>query len=55
MSTNKLSSCNPQLCITIYLNAKTIDLIFSKLIELNQFCYGIQYLWKGELEEDAKM
>ena len=55
MPISKLNSQSPKLCMTILLNAKSIDLIFSNAEELNQFCFGICSLWKGEIEEDAKM
>ena len=55
MPISMLNSQSPKLCMTILLNSKSIDLIFSNVEELNQFCFGIYSLWKGEIEEDAKM
>lgn len=50
-----ISNYNSDLCMSIFVNAQSIDLIFNDINELNQFCFGISCLWQNEITEDANL
>jgi hypothetical protein len=51
---NKLSEYNTNLCLTLSLNTRTIDIIFFKSFDLKDFCFAIVSLWEGEKEKGEK-
>ena len=55
LNSKTLLKCNSDFCVSIFLNAQSIDLLFSDVNELNQFCFGLSSLWQNEIEEDANL
>jgi hypothetical protein len=44
-----------ELCLSILVNSESLDLVFTQIDDLNQFCFAICSLWQSELEEDANL
>jgi|LauGreDrversion4_2_1035121.scaffolds.fasta_scaffold47949_5 hypothetical protein len=52
LSPKNLKKYNEELCISIFANSQSIDLIFSTNQDLINFCYGISKIWQDELDEE---
>lgn len=50
----KLVEYNMKLCLTMFINAKSYDLIFFRAEDVKEFCYAIISLWEGEKEMEHK-
>lgn len=46
LSTLSLSQFKSDLCLTICIGTKTLDLVFFKLDDVKEFCFGINSLWE---------
>lgn len=55
LNSKSILKYRPDLCVSIFVNAQSIDLFFSDIKDLNQFCYGLSSLWQNEIVEDANL
>jgi hypothetical protein len=52
LSPKNLKKYNEDLCISLFANSQSIDLIFSTNQDLINFCYGISKIWQDEIDEE---
>ena len=50
----KLSELDPNLCLSIFANTLSFDIIFINLVDLIDFCFSVIYIQEGEKEELKK-
>lgn len=55
LTQKNLKKYNEDLCISIFENAQSIDLIFPNKQDLIEFCYGISKIWQDELDEEINL
>ncbi len=54
LTPQSLSEFPSDLCLSIFINTRTLDLVFSKLEDLKEFCFGTYSLWEEFLSSGAK-
>ena len=54
LSSEKLAELNPKLCLSIFINTISLDLIFINDVDLKDFCFSIHYMYEGEMEDLKK-
>ena len=55
LNSKRLKTLIPSLCLSIFVNSDSLDLLFKDSSELDQFCSGIFNIWKREIEEDNNL
>jgi hypothetical protein len=54
LNPQSLSEFPSDLCLSIFINTRTLDLVFFKIEDLKEFCFGTYCLWEEFLSLGAK-